>query len=233
MATQEIQHEKKVRSDLNIFYGIILQLTLLYFILFFRISCNDYTLFNYSYAEHKNVAYELFEPHDIDYALVCSEELVGAVICSWEDLQQSASVCSPVEGWFTCTDGQGHDGGRELRLRIQLLTTPIDGADEEPLFDPKEDLHRVYSDVFRSLTGPELLASSVSSEAVDWLLSQLRWRCGVGDAWNHLLVLAPGVNLVTPHGLSHDAALEVANNRWLIRRKHALECSASNIVLRS
>ena len=131
------------------------------------------------------------------------------MLCSWEDVQQSAAVCSPLEGWFPCTDGQGHDGGRELRLRIQLVTTAIDGADEEPLFDPREDMHRVYSDVFRSLTSSEMLLSCVSWDAVDWLLAQLRARCGVGDAWNHLLVLAPGLSLAMPHGLSPSAALEV------------------------
>jgi hypothetical protein len=140
---------------------------------------------------------------------VRSEELVGAVTCSWADVEQSAAVCSPLEGWFLVTDAQGHDSGRELRLRLQLVTTHIDGADEEPLFDPKEDMHRVYSEVFRAVNSQDFASASISADAIDWLLGQLRARCGVGDAWNHLLVLAPGLNLATPHGLSHAATLEV------------------------
>ncbi len=142
-------------------------------------------------------------------ALVRSEDLVGCVTCSWADVEQSAAVCSPLEGWFLVTDAQGRDSGRELRLRLQLVTTHIDGADEEPLFDPKEDMHRVYSEVFRAVSGTDQGTAAISADAVDWLLAQLRGRCGVGDAWNHLLVLAPGLNLTTPHGLSHAATLEV------------------------
>ncbi len=65
----------------------------------------------------------------------------------------------------------------------------------------------------RSLSGPDVLSGSVSAEAADWLLGQLRERSGVGSGWHHLLVLAPGLSLTLPPGLTEAALAEVSDQR--------------------
>lgn len=143
------------------------------------------------------------------------EELVGTTMHSWEEILQTAELHTPIEGWFTIEDGTYDDhgrseGSRELMVRVQLLSKPIDGSEEHPLFDPCVDLHKVYSDFYRALN-PGL--SMMPPPACDWILQEMRIKCGVGESWHHLLRLAPGLDLSTPDGYSREAQLEVREGR--------------------
>ena len=73
-----------------------------------------------------------------------SEEMVGRVSVSWSELEQSASTSTPIESSFPV--GPRH----KLRARVRMVESPIDGADEPPLLDPRDDLHQLYATVFRS-----------------------------------------------------------------------------------
>ncbi len=69
-----------------------------------------------------------------------SEEAAGDAAVCWDDVEQSGSLGTPVDRWLVC-------GDREVHVRLQLVTSPIDGADEDPLFDPRQDMHRMYAEV--------------------------------------------------------------------------------------
>ena len=142
--------------------------------------------------------------------LVGSEGQVGSVVVGWRDLVRSASLNAPIDGWFRAAREGERQGGRELHLRARLLTTPIEGECEQPIFDPRDDLHGFYMNVLRGLAAADgtTIRDQAAASRAEWLLSQLRARCGIGEVWDYVLRMAQGLSLPSAYGLSPASAWE-------------------------
>jgi len=188
------------------------------------VSLNDSVTWQVRPHEKGAVCIQLWRKKKYVVSIKASaDEVLGSVMFCWEELHHAAEVNQPIEGWFQFEDGsydeKGHPcpGGREVKLKIQLVTKPIDGTEEQPLLDPVDELHKVYTDFYRALN-PGL--SMMPPPGVDWLLKEMRLKCGIGESWHHLLRLSPGLNLNTPHGLEKSAELEIREGRLVA----LLEC---------
>jgi len=136
----------------------------------------------------------------------------------------------PFEDWFPCDDGIFDrnglpvPGGREIHLKVELLTKPIDGTEALALFDPAHDLHRLYSDFYMALN-PSL--AMMPTAAVDWLLHEVRMKCGVSKRWHHLLRLAPGLNLNVGTASGKEEMVQVREGRLVALLGCIRDCDAS------
>jgi len=170
--------------------------------------------------EHGALSVELFRKQNSAVEIQeDKEEVLGCVMWCWDELFECGQHGRVLDDWFPCDEGNFDEhgnpcaGGREIHLRVEQLTKAIDGSEAQPLFDPLDDLHRLYSDFYMALN-PGL--ALMPPPAVDWLMRELRLKCGVSDHWHHLLRLAPGLNLpATNAGGARQEIIEAREGRLL------------------
>lgn len=145
-------------------------------------------------------------------------EMLGSVMWCWDELWESGQRGQAHEGWVRCDegyfdcDGRPAPGTREVSVRVELLTKPIDGSEARALFDPADDLHAVYTELYRGLASGVALMPPPS---VDWLLHEMRIKCGISHRWHTLLRLAPGLNLHVGDAGAKDEAVQVREGRLI------------------
>ena len=136
------------------------------------------------------------------------EEVVGTVTVHWDDLVKAGDMKQALEQWFECEE----EPTRQVRGTVRLITSAIEGS-ELPIFDPRENLLSVFSEMFKALRGPD--ATHVGSLANDWLLDNMRTRCGVSLAWERLLGISMGLQLGTSDDLAPDVARAMREERMV------------------
>jgi len=168
-------------------------------------------------GEHAALCVNLFRKRNFAVEITEVEaEMLGSVMLCWDDLLESGQLGQAHEGWFRCDEGnfdvEGRPvpGSREICLRVELLTKPIESAQARALFDQGDNLHRVYTDLYRGLPAGMVL---LPSPPVEWLLHELRVKCGVSRRWHDLLRLAAGLNLNVSEARCKEEAVQVREGR--------------------
>jgi len=182
--------------------------------------------------EHAALSLELFRKSNFAVEIQsCKEETLGCVMWCWDELFECGQHGRVLDDWFPCSEGnfdeQGRpvDGGREIHVKVELLTKAIDGSEALPLFDPLDDLHRLYADFYAALNPGMAL---MPPPAVDWLLCELRMKCGVCESWHNLLRLAPGLNLgACAVAVERQEAMEMREGRLLTVLGYIRQCHES------
>jgi hypothetical protein len=157
------------------------------------------------------------------------EEVLGSIMWCWDDLFECGQLGRPLEGWFNCSEGNFDEHGfpvqgeRDVNLRVELLTKPIDGTGIPALFHPRDDVHSLYTNLYMSLSpGMDLMPPP----GVEWLLNELRLKCGISRRWHHLLRLAAGLNLQVSGVSEREEALQVREGRLVALLGSIRDCGS-------